>query len=887
MQHKQDNKQDNEQCNEQQEFLETTLMNLNPNPLHNKNKLLVIGFYNRENLGDEAYKIAFATHFIKFRLTFVCIDDLACISNSIDSFDGIVVGGGDVFNSYFHNKYYPILSKFSGPKIALSVGIPFQSMITKNNLHIFDHVFTRNHEEVRHLQRVIGSMKAHYLPDFVFGLNTAGLCVNTHIESKANFVLQNCCNVVVRKKTCGVFLVNNIMDFPQILADIIGLLYSMSSTYNFVFYLFNTSNNHEENDGQISEFVLNMLRTRYGVCSDIMSNYVDTTRHSCVDMLEHMTKLDFAVCMRYHAHVFCMLANVPFVSISNTKKTRSLIASANLNFCQYKIALDNNGTPYYSNLFDMKNVVAATLANLPMHRELMNKFVKTSKFLLDTNVVNNLIFAKIQTKQEHVISFVDNYGCNDVDNAVRVVAKTATGCPDTKYNWGIADKLVSLPTNKISFMNSFKQSLIESLKYLLGLGSKEKDVEETKCQIVPKLPIFIDINEYESYRHVHRGGWYYAIKALQETMMEGGVYCDMYVDRTFHWASNYLEHVGKIPYTMPWCGFIHHTTDTTQSKYNVIELFKNKLFLQSLVNCKMLFVLSYVLADHVNAMLCDIGFKHIKVVSLIHPNVSPQYVFNYNKFEYNAQPKIIQIGSWLRNYYSMYALDVDAINSNPDNFGKFTFSKCILLGKNMNECKIPSKFNMKLLSETNLLSANMDLAICKKQSIYYDEVPCRGELLSIPRIVQHICSWIKNTFKQCKYVFDSDKSTLYIENQCVIDIVAKALKSVHFIEYLDNEEYDVLLCNNVVFIDLIDAAACNVVNECILRNTPILINRFKATEEMLGSKYPLFFESLDDIPKLLTSLNIYSATVYLQKLDKTQYSVHTFVNNFTKHIDFH
>jgi AAA+ ATPase superfamily predicted ATPase len=181
----------------------------------------------------------------------------------------------------------------------------------------------------------------------------------------------------------------------------------------------------------------------------------------------------------------------------------------------------------------------------------------------------------------------------------------------------------------------------------------------------------------------------------------------------------------------------------------------------------------------------------------------------------------------------------------------------------------------------------MDLAICKKQSIYYDEVPCRGELLSIPRIVQHICSWIKNTFKQCKYVFDSDKSTLYIENQCVIDIVAKALKSVHFIEYLDNEEYDVLLCNNVVFIDLIDAAACNVVNECILRNTPILINRFKATEEMLGSKYPLFFESLDDIPKLLTSLNIYSATVYLQKMDKMQYSIQSFVNNFTKHVDFY
>lgn len=866
------NKQD---YNKQHELLTTS--KFLANPINNKNKLLVIGFYNRNNLGDEAYKIAFSTHFVKFRLTFVCIDDLACVMNSIDSFDGIVVGGGDVFNSYFHNKYYPILSKFSGMKIALSVGIPFQSMITKNNLHVFDHVFTRNQEEVRHLQRVVGSMKAHYLPDFVFGLNTTGLHVDKNID-----VVD--CNTM-RKKTCGVFLVNNMMNFPQILSNIIELLHSMSSKYNFVFYLFNTSNNHEENDDNISNFVLNMLRTCYGVCFDNMLNYVDTTRYSCNDMLEQIVKLDLAVCMRYHAHVFCMLANVPFVSISNTKKTRSLIASANLDFCQYKIVLDGNGTPYFSNLFDMKNVATATLANLPLHRELMTKFVKNSKFLLETNVVNNLIFSKLQTKQEHVISFVNNYGCEDVDNAVRVVAKTATGCPDTKYNWGIADKLLSLPTNNTtSYFSNFKISLIESLKYLLGLSSKETNKEtnkEMEYQIASKLPIFIDIDEYESYRHVHRGGWYYAIEALQKAMMEGGVYCDMYVDRTFHWASNYLEHTGRIPYTMPWCGFVHHTTDTTQSKYNVVELFKNKLFLQSLFNCKMLFVLSHILAEHIRVMLHNVGFEHIKVVSLIHPNVSPPSVFNYNKFEYNAQPKIVQIGSWLRNYYSMYALDVDAINCNPDNFGKFAFDKYILLGKNMNECKIPSKFNMKLLSETNLLSANMNLAICKKQSICYDEVPCRGELLSIPRIVQHICSWIKNT-EQCKYVFDSNSMTLYVEKQCVIDTITKALKSVNFVEYLDNAEYDILLCNNVVFIDLIDAAACNVVNECILRNTPILINRFKATEEMLGCRYPLFFESLDDIPKLLTPLNIYSATIYLQKMDKIQYSVQSFVNNFTK-----
>ena len=48
------------------------------------------------------------------------------------------------------------------------------------------------------------------------------------------------------------------------------------------------------------------------------------------------------------------------------------------------------------------------------------------------------------------------------------------------------------------------------------------------------------------------------------------------------------------------------------------------------------------------------------------------------------------------------------------------------------------------------------------------------------------------------------------------------------------EEYDDLLVKNIVFVDLFDAAANNTVLECIVRNTPIIINKCEGVIEYLG-----------------------------------------------------
>jgi hypothetical protein len=92
------------------------------------------------------------------------------------------------------------------------------------------------------------------------------------------------------------------------------------------------------------------------------------------------------------------------------------------------------------------------------------------------------------------------------------------------------------------------------------------------------------------------------------------------------------------------------------------------------------------------------------------------------------------------------------------------------------------------------------------------------------------------------------------------------------------EEYDNLLKQNLVFIDLFDAAANNTVLECIIRNTPLIVNRIEGVVDYLGENYPLYYNDLDEVPSLIDTQKILQAHEYLKNMDKTQFSINTFLN---------
>lgn len=77
-------------------------------------------------------------------------------------------------------------------------------------------------------------------------------------------------------------------------------------------------------------------------------------------------------------------------------------------------------------------------------------------------------------------------------------------------------------------------------------------------------------------------------------------------------------------------------------------------------------------------------------------------------------------------------------------------------------------------------------------------------------------------------------------------ISPQVMDSVMRMQFLSNRRYDQLLSENIVFLDLIDASANNAIIECIVRNTPVLVNPIEPVIEYLGSDYPFYFTSLEE-----------------------------------------
>ena len=105
-------------------------------------------------------------------------------------------------------------------------------------------------------------------------------------------------------------------------------------------------------------------------------------------------------------------------------------------------------------------------------------------------------------------------------------------------------------------------------------------------------------------------------------------------------------------------------------------------------------------------------------------------------------------------------------------------------------------------------------------------------------------------------------------------------KKVNIITHLEDSMYDDLLSNNLIFLKLIDASAVNTIIECVVRNTPILVNKLPAVVEILGDNYPLYYNNLNEVNSLLTMKNIEVAYNYLKKLDKTKLHINTFIKDF-------
>jgi len=106
------------------------------------------------------------------------------------------------------------------------------------------------------------------------------------------------------------------------------------------------------------------------------------------------------------------------------------------------------------------------------------------------------------------------------------------------------------------------------------------------------------------------------------------------------------------------------------------------------------------------------------------------------------------------------------------------------------------------------------------------------------------------------------------------------MKSVKIYYTKTYEEYDQYLQESIILINMYDAAANNAVIECIVRNTPIIINKLPGVIDYLGNDYPLYFNKESEINDLLTNEKIKAAHEYLKNLNKDDLKIESFVKKF-------
>ena len=364
---------------------------------------------------------------------------------------------------------------------------------------------------------------------------------------------------------------------------------------------------------------------------------------------------------------------------------------------------------------------------------------------------------------------------------------------ESKYGQTELDRHDGIKWNKIGKFESREAAILRSVKIqvaeMLSHASDaqhselDQQVESVPLENGGAVPPMLNLGEQWTTA-LHRSGWGYALDPLKSLHTPNGVIFDGFLESTFCWKDTGME------YLKPWVGVIHNPPQTPKwanggtatNEY----MFKTERWARSRKNCKGIFVLSechkQALENHVN----------VPISVIRHPTESPQRKFSWADFKANPQPKLVQVGHWLRNPNSLY------------------------------------KLNTKKLTKSRL-------------------------------DVGH--PWEE----QARRHFPTERLDL---------------DSVELIPRLDNDDYDELLATNIVFLDLLDSSANNAIIECIVRNTPLLVNRIAPVVEYLGEDYPLYFESLDEASSKADDLELLQKThEYLRKLPKEQYTQATFLNS--------
>lgn len=436
--------------------------------------------------------------------------------------------------------------------------------------------------------------------------------------------------------------------------------------------------------------------------------------------------------------------------------------------------------------------------------------------------------------------------------------------------------------NSVLFKNNYKINYnyykllnIKIIRYFFNILFNKKDITKDDLKIyIPHYKLLLCKNEYSSYG-IHRYGWEKVINEFLE--------------------SNYTEN-DDFHYENPNFEWLQYALQYNLSNYKeAVSHFKinnqNKIKMD-------IFNINCIILDDWLEKTYDWGMKnsikkdyHIKFISFIH---DPPYqdILDNNNFSFTVKQKSIK-------------RDIDIFHKEKHNLSILislsNFHKKYLEEKKIYDSKI--YFICHPLEYENSIEKSFDYEEYKanqKKQIYIIGWWLRkyNNFINLKNsnheknilikntegnhVVDYILYEIRKSMSETKELSNADYQKELTDEEVSI---LKNKYNIKITSFLENKDYDNIFKRNIVFLDFYITSANNIILECILLNTPILIKLNDSVVDYLGTDYPFYFDSLEEAEnKLNDSELIYKTHLYLKNMDKTKFTYHYFNNELHNRI---
>lgn len=283
-------------------------------------RIVVFGWYNHGNVGDESFIKAFRQVYPQHDFTFT---DHISQSHIDANYDLCIIGGGDIINK---SNLQQII-KLSCPKIAMSVTVTKLSICEE--LKCLDMLYVRDHLSLSVLHNN-GFFNSDYIPDIALCLtgnkeNGKSLIANYFKENHSEHY-KKVCTVVVNGHLWGTQ--STISKFKNVFFKHVDDLVDVMDSTNMSFLFVPFSIRAPWDDRVTNSFTSSQ-------CKFWKKNCVIYDKLDVQSNLDIIAASDLIISSRFHGAIFGLGCNVPTVMISSHDKTSGFLNTINTPYADY------------------------------------------------------------------------------------------------------------------------------------------------------------------------------------------------------------------------------------------------------------------------------------------------------------------------------------------------------------------------------------------------------------------------------------------------------------------------------------------------------------------------------------------------------------------------